>query len=947
MTTRKINTIIAVSIFFITFIIFLMTVAPTISFWDCGEFITCSYIMGIPHPPGSPFLSLIGRVMTLIPFYDFRGNGISEIAYRVNMIGVILGALTAMLTYLIMTKLIRKLRPPTDSRLEQAITMFCAAITAFMVAFSDEFWTNAVETETYMPSLFMSMIALWLTLRWEERKDDPSAVRYLFCAAYIIGLGNGVHLSVLLIAPTVFFIVFFAKPEWFLHAKLWLYLGIIMVAAVFIKWYAGLGVQYLLMASFAFLAPFILYRMYRTGSEVWKITLLGMILCGSLYIIGFSVYPTVMVRAAKKPAINENNPDNWKRYKLYMSRDQYGQGNMYTGMFTRNASASFQFGFMYLRYLIQQFPIWGPTVEVTFTNDRSPDSPQPTNIVKTVYLSVLLLSVLLYGLYTHGREDWRSFVALLLFFTASSIGLALYLNMQNPQVRERPYFFLGSYYIIMYWIGMGIWGLITDINDWLKSKNKSRLLLPATVSLFIIFGTLPPGTVFSHHLDPDFNNYQAHDRTYDWIAWDYGYNILASCEPNAILFSNGDNDTFPIWYLQEVSGIRKDVRLVNLSLLNTDWYILQLKYETAPILKRHTRDGLTQSGATLPIEYTDDFIENTLCGREEKDLAMRLWPEEGQDVSIAGIKWKVPAQVFSLGSGETLGMLRVQDIMVFKTVEWVNWERPVYFAVTVALENKIGLSDYLAMEGMVYRLMPEKALTPEQHVNLPVMHENVFEKYQYRYLDDPTIYLPPNSIKLVTNYFIGFAQLCELYTLSGDRENTIRSAWGALKKTPNDFDKRIILYQILAQSKINDVLYEFLEWEMTSREYKNDIYNRIFIYQHLAAINKNEKLNTLLEDEWEKLHDFQSQLEFGTLLIRDELDTQAKRFLEELIEKNPGNIDVLKPYSAALYSIGEYSQSLEVVNRILQLAPGDKDAIETREILNQILESIVPDTTQN
>ena len=117
MTAGKANTIVALIIFTITLIIYIMTVAPTLSFWDCGEFITCSYIMGIPHPPGSPLLSLIGRVFSFIPFHDYRGQGTNEIAYRINMIDVILGALTVMLTYLIMVKLIRKFRPSTFSKL--------------------------------------------------------------------------------------------------------------------------------------------------------------------------------------------------------------------------------------------------------------------------------------------------------------------------------------------------------------------------------------------------------------------------------------------------------------------------------------------------------------------------------------------------------------------------------------------------------------------------------------------------------------------------------------------------------------------------------------------------------------------------------------------------------------------------------------------------------------
>ena len=227
MTEGRSNKIVAAAIFVVMLGIYLRTVAPTLSFWDCGEFITCSYIMGIPHPPGSPLLSLIGRVMSFIPFPDLRGLGSQEIAYRVNLLDVVLGALTVMLTYLIMVRLIRRFRPSNGSKLEAAAVMFSAAVAAFMVAFADEFWNNAIETETYMPSIFLSMLAVWLTLNWEKRKHEPRAVLYLYLAAYLIGMGNGIHLSVLLIAPTVFLMVVTSRPDWFASMKLWVSLVVI------------------------------------------------------------------------------------------------------------------------------------------------------------------------------------------------------------------------------------------------------------------------------------------------------------------------------------------------------------------------------------------------------------------------------------------------------------------------------------------------------------------------------------------------------------------------------------------------------------------------------------------------------------------------------------------------------------------------------------------------
>jgi len=884
----KINKIIAAVIFVIMLVIYLMTAAPTISFWDCGEFVTCSYIMGIPHPPGSPLLSLIGRVMSIIPFYDFRGYGVGEIAYRVTLIDVLLGALTVMFTYLILVKLIHKFRPYTGNIIDESVVMFSAAVAALLIGFSEEFWTNAVEIETYMPSLFMSMLAVWLTLRWDERKDDPKAVRYLFLAAYLLGLGNGVHLTVLLIAPTVFLLVVFGKPKWFSNPKLWIYAGLFLLGAALIKFYGGMAVLYFSMAVFAFVAPVILYKLYMKRQEVWKITLIGMILCSSLYIIGYSVYPTIAVRASKNPAINEGNPDNWKRYKLYMSRDQYG-ADLVRGMFTREADFSYQFGYMYLRYLIQQFPEWGPSLRLTFQNDKSPDAREENGIIRNdVYLAVLLVSILLYGLYTHVREDWRRFLPLILFFFASSIGLVLYLNMANPQVRERPYFFLGSYQIIMVWIGMGVFGIIIDVLDWLREKGMSRLIVPATVILFIVFGTMPPVAVLSNHIDPDFTNYEVHDRTGDWVPRDYGYNILVSCEKDAVLFTNGDNDTFPLWYLQEVEGFRKDVRVVNLSLLNTDWYILQMKHE----------------GKTIPIKYQDDFIENVLCGRDESSLRRRLWSSKGEEVQAAGITWTLPANTIL---NEELGILRTQDIMTVNIIDWINWSRPIYFAVTVAEENKAGLQNYLSMEGMVYRLVNTMGTPERPLLNVPVLDKNVFEKYQYRLLSNPEVYKPPNTLKLATNYFIGFAQLADRYTSMGEMENAVRATWGAIENTPNDRNRRLLLYRIFALRKFHDELDEFIEWETSLPEFINS--------------------------------SFESRYDFGMELWSLSLYDHAINIFKELSTKEPSNIKAWETLVASLYSTGKNEEALEAIDRILDIDPDNESAKQTKNIiLKQIQE---------
>lgn len=886
----RVNKIVAVALFVLLIAVYLSTVAPTLSFWDCGEFISCAYIMGIPHPPGSPLLSLIGRVMSLIPFPDYRGLGNEEIAYRINVLDAFLGALTAMLTYLIMVRLIRRFRPSTGSKLEAATVMFCSAVAALMVAFSDEFWNNAIETETYMPSIFLSMLAVWLTLKWDARKNEPRSVRYLFLAAYLIGLGNGIHLSVLLIAPTVFIMVISSRPDWFASVKLWFTLMMMGVAGAFIKLFTGHEVFYLMIAAFAFAAPVVLFQLAKRSGEAWKYTLLGIIFCGSLYAIGYSVYPTVMVRASKLPSINEGDPQTWDRYKSYLDREQYGQGNMYAAMFTRKASWDYQFNYMYVRYLLQQFPKWGPTVDFTFTNNRSADAAGEVKLVKHVPVSVLLVSLLLYGFYTHARKDWWRFVALMAFFVASSLGLVLYLNMDNPQVRERGYFFLGSYQIIMVWIGMGVYGLIADIREWLEEKQMIRALAPVTVGLFLVFGTLPPAAALSNHIDPRFTNYQAHNRSDDWAPWDYGYNILVSCEPNAILFTNGDNDTFPLWYLQEVKGFRKDVRIINLSLVNTDWYILQIKRE----------------GVTVPIEYSEDYIRNTLAGKTDDAVSRRVWPAEGKEVEAAGIKWLLTSpQKVRTQDGE-IGILRIQDIMVYNIINWVKWTRPLYFAVTVARENMSGLDDYLSMEGMVYRITQNKARPGEMQVNVPVLDENVFKKYKYRGLNDPNNYLPPNTTHLVTNYFIGFAQLAERYVTKGDTANALRAVKGAIETTTTDLSKRVLLYQVLASGKMYAQAKEFIKKEMSSREWADATpRDRITLYAIMDRAGDRNEAHSLVDAEQKKA--------IG--------DTSG--------------IGMWQEYVVSLYSLGDMEGTLAAIDRILEIKPGDKTMTESRAALLQ------------
>ncbi len=782
MTTGKLNAVTAAVVFAVMMIVYLLTVSPTISFWDSSEFVACSYIMGIPHPPGAPLLSLVGRVMMIVPFFDFRGTGFESIAYRINLLAVLTGALTVLLTYLITVKLITRLSPFTGRMSRDVPVIFSAAITAFLVGFSHQFWGNAVEIETYMPSLFVSLLTVWLVLRWDDARDETSRFRYLILAAYLMGLGIGIHLYVLLMVPTLLFIVITGKPAWFSPKRLWLSLISLFAVYILAGRFGGRGLTMTLMVILSIAGPLMIVRYLRNGISGGKRTLLGAILCLSIFAVGYSVYPTIMVRAGKNPAINQGRPNTLSRYRDYLDRTQYGQGNMYTGMFDRAAPFGYQFGFMYIRYLFEQFPKWGPSPAVTFANDRLPERPgQPADVRRNVYPPVILLLVLVFGLVYHARKDTRLFAALFLYVLVSSLGLVLYLNMENPQVRERGYFFLGSYVGIMVWVGIGMHGCFALVKRWFPVRFRAA----AAVTLALVFATVIPSAARSRHLDPRYSNYQVHDRSRNWIPYDYAVNILQSCDENAILFTHGDNDTYPLWYAQHVEGVRVDVNVINLSILNAPWYIKQLRDGKPPV----------------PITYSDDYIDMNLCGGSLRSYRTALWTPDPKEVTVAGITWDM--QPNYLSSDRKSGFLFVSSIMTVHIIENVNWSRPIYFSTYVEPAKLLGIEEYLSLEGLVFSLTRESSGSEDYAVSLPAL-EHAVNSYRYRGITDSEVYKQPDTVKLLQNYFIGFLELSYNYAREGDTERSVKAARTAYEFSLGNPNRLTLLESVLTAAGLGE-----------------------------------------------------------------------------------------------------------------------------------------------
>ena len=776
MKTRTLNAVIAAVLFVVMLFVYSATVAPTVSFWDSAEFVTCAVIMGIPHAPGSPLLSLLGRVMSLIPLPDIRHAIIGTVAWRINLIAVLAAALTVALTYLIIVRLITKITPFRDKTGHDVPIIACAAIASIVAGLSHQFWENAVEIETYMPSLFLSMLAFWLVLRWDDNRDEWSGIANLLLAVYLVGLGLGIHLYAMLILPPIAWLVVTGRMAWFRekHVLGGLVLGAIVLAVV--NSFGGKTLFLFLMLIIAVTGPAVSVMMSQKAIR-GRVVIAGLVAALTLTALGFSVYPSVMIRAAKDPIINEGDPDTPGRYRDYIERTQYNQGNMYTGMFNRRAPMSYQAGFLYSRYLLSQFPKWGPSPAVEFSNDRSVNSRGAGGVTHKVPVPVLLMLMLAGGMVYHAATDFRRFSAVAMYVLLTSLGLVFYLNMENPQVRERGYFFLGSFHMFHIWLGIGMSGLVSLA----RARMKPSHVVPAIGILLAIFVTMIPAAAISNHIDPAYSNWQVHDRSDNWIPFDYAVNMLESCEPDAILFAHGDNDTYPLWYAQYVEGVRADVRVINLSILNAPWYIKQLR-DLEP---------------EVPITFSDDYIDNRLCADNLMSYRTALWPTDAKDVTAAGITWSMPPDY--LTGDRKNGLLSVSSIMTAHIIEQVNFERPIYFSTYTGHQRLIGLIEYMSMEGMVYRLTDQRKGEDNYYVRPEALSRNLNEIYVYRGVTDPGVYKSQETQAILHNYFIGYLDLTISLMERGAADEARAAAIKANEFTLGDPVRQALLNQVLRE----------------------------------------------------------------------------------------------------------------------------------------------------
>jgi len=899
MQYNKINNIFGWLAFVIAAITYTLTLEPSTSFWDCGEFIACIYRLQVAHQPGAPLFTIIGKVFSLLSLGDN-----TKVAYWTNMGSALASAATILFLFWSITALVKKLlvKKGEEVTLVNLITIVGAGLVgALAYTFSDTFWFSAVESEVYALSSLCTAIVFWAILKWDANADEQGADKWIVFIAYVMGLSIGIHLLNLLVIPAIALVIYFRRSKNVTtKGVIWSFLlGVVIVATVLwgiiqftVKGAAfsdllfvntlGMGFGSGAVVFFLLVTATIVAGIYFTiksskpaiivaavcfvlaltisasivGFVVGAIivalleyvvkirekrfALNSFLVCTAFILFGYSSFVMIVIRAKAGTNLNNSDPQDAFALNSYLNRDQYGDTPLMYGQFfdsqatsqseganlyrrgltkyevagkklkteyDRNTifprmfsdkaghpefyrswsglaqgehpSFSTNLGFfltwqvnqMYTRYFLWNFAgraggqdgqeggIDGDWISGWNFKKDLPNSVTQSKSYNRLFFLPLILGLL--GAYYHFKRNQRDagVVGVLFFFTGFAI--LLYLNQDPLQPRERDYAYAGSFYAFAIWIGLAVPAIVELVSK--KAATKNAAILATVVCLAV-------GPILMANQEWD-----DHDRSTKLTPHDMAYNYLNSCAPNAILFTYGDNDTYPLWYIQEVENVRPDVRIVNLSLLGTDWYIRQMKQkmnESAPLPITMNNEQF-KSGVRDVLYFDDRKIAGAVELKEVFDFMLSEDPAAKATYSNGDQTNYLPTKNFKItvnkadvlknntvpadmqnrladtmqftypGNYLAKDNLALMDILVHN-----NWKRPIYFTVTAPSTVMMGLDKYLYNEGFASRLMPLKpdtAANAPSRVNASVMYNNMTTKFKWgnmktaKYLDHESL----------------------------------------------------------------------------------------------------------------------------------------------------------------------------------------------------------------
>ncbi|MEX2641760.1 MAG: DUF2723 domain-containing protein [Balneolales bacterium] len=809
---KTLNKLFAAAAFITAFILYLLTLPPTTSFWDPAERIATAWGLQIPHPPGTPLYLLLGRLFSMFVTTE-------SVAYSINIMSALASSVTVMLLYLIIVRLVREWKGNPDALpLIDKIGLYGGALVgALAFSVTDSHWFTSIEAETYALSLTFTAIVVWLVLKWSENHDRPRNERWLILITYMFGLAFGVHLLSLLVIFFVGLIIYFKKyefePRSFVMAGLCsvvVFFSIYPVTMIHIPTLAGAFEDFTggLLGPIAFiilLVGVLAYGIYYT--HIKRMRLANIVLLGYMVIlIGYSSFSLIYIRSQVDPAINQNAPDNIERFISYLNREQYGSHPILTGnsfnnelgsidrneekLFPRRHSSdprhmskyaeydsdwhffwSYQVGHMYMRYFNWNFigrdsDLQDAPWTAGFTSSDHAGNPAHN----TFFFLPFLLGLL--GMVYHFQKDWKRAFSVLILFLATGLAIVFYLNQTPFQPRERDYSYTGSFFAFSIWVGLGVTGIMELIRDYLK---QNRIAACGALAMCFLAAPVLIGI----------QTYSNNDRSLRYVAPDYAYNMLNSTAPYAIIFTNGDNDTFPLWYLQEVEGVRTDVRVVNLSLLNTPWYIKQMKnkwnHDSPPVPISLTDEEVDRLEDKFDFQRPGDFhTPGEITIPVDKELLSQYHESEARDagsifsetagaqepeVRTSSMNFEIPVDELDdevtwefEGSfltedrqGNELYYTRIQDDMVLDILRTNQWIRPVYFAITVSRDGQLDLQNYFRLEGKAFRVVPVQHNESYGMVDTEI-HGNRLNSFRFRETDNENAYFDENIRRMLDNY---------------------------------------------------------------------------------------------------------------------------------------------------------------------------------------------------